>query len=172
MHLEPDYKGGFRVPTVRWTINEYDFFDELKDLLSVYTDAEECLLSEERSALDVLTEHMERYLEAQEERKKVSQKLNALKRKIDAGQRDCYDEDDEITKVGQDMTKQFLMLCDETGMEALKNVFRESSVQFLEVQGLSLNNENRLNILVTPVISPVNPAHAPIPTVSEQQAEK
>ncbi len=56
------------------------------------------------------------------------------------------------------MSKQFILLCDEVGMLKLQDVFKENTVQFLEVQGLNLNAENKLNILVTPVLPPVTPA--------------
>lgn len=74
-----------------------DVSDELKDLLKVYTDAEEHLLSKEKSALESVESVMKRYLEAKEERKKVSQKLNSLKQKLAAGKPcpSCEDEEDE-----------------------------------------------------------------------------
>lgn len=77
-----------------------DVSDELKDLLKVYTDAEEHLLSKEKSALEAVESVMKRYLEAKDERRKVSAKLNSLKQKMAAGQspkdEDCdCDEDDE-----------------------------------------------------------------------------
>lgn len=56
------------------------------------------------------------------------------------------------------MSKQFLLLCDEIGMTNLQDVVKEGTIQFLEVQGLNLNAENKLNILVTPVLPPVTPA--------------
>lgn len=77
-----------------------DVSDELKDLLKVYIDAEEHLLGKEKSALEGVEALMKRYLEAKDERKKVSQKLNNLKMKLAAGQaprqEDCdCDEDEE-----------------------------------------------------------------------------
>lgn len=78
-----------------------DVSDELKDLLKVYTDAEEHLLSKEKSALESVEAVMKRYLEAKDERKKVTQKLNALKQKLAAGQPpkqedcDCDEDEDE-----------------------------------------------------------------------------
>lgn len=78
-----------------------DVSDELKDLFKVYTDAEEHLLSKEKSALESVESVMKRYLDAKEERKKVSQKLNALKQKLAAGQPpkqeecDCDEDEDE-----------------------------------------------------------------------------
>lgn len=70
------------------------------------------------------------------------------------------------------MDKQFLMLCDETGMMDLKSVFREGTIQFLEVQGLSLNTDNKLNLLVTPVLPPVPPAFAALPTGAPAEPEQ
>ncbi len=63
-----------------------DVSEELKDLFKVYTDAEEHLKSKEKSALESLTHCMKRYLEAQAETLKVTQKLNTLKQKLAAGQ--------------------------------------------------------------------------------------
>lgn len=59
-----------------------DVNEELVDLLKVYTDAEEHLLSKEKFALEILESMMRRYLESKDERKKVSQKLEALKQKM------------------------------------------------------------------------------------------
>lgn len=56
------------------------------------------------------------------------------------------------------MTRQFLLICDEAGMKTLESAFKSETIQFLEVQGMNLNGENKLNLLVTPVLSPVPPA--------------
>lgn len=75
------------------------------------------------------------------------------------------------------MSKQFLLICDEIGLEVLKRAFREDCIQFLEVQGMNLNGENKINLLVTPVNPPVPPAQISIPAVDtpadsqEQQPE-
>jgi len=61
--------------------------------------------------------------------------------------------------------KQYLLLCDEAGIDALKAVFRPESVQFLEVQGMGVAAGNQFNILVTPVLPPVNPMPAMQPPV-------
>lgn len=64
-------------------------------------------------------------------------------------------------------------MMDEEGMQAIDGLFK--GLQFLEVQGLGLNQENKVNILVTPVIPPVTPAFAtqmPIPPAPEQPAEE
>lgn len=58
------------------------------------------------------------------------------------------------------MSKQYLLLCDEHGLTVLKHLFKSESLQFLEVQGMNLNAENQYNLLVTPVIPPVNPVVA------------
>ncbi len=55
------------------------------------------------------------------------------------------------------MEKQYLLLCGEQAKAALEAVLK--GVEFLEVQGMNLNGENKLNILVTPVIPPVNQAY-------------
>ena len=57
------------------------------------------------------------------------------------------------------MSKQFILICGEEAMKTLESVLK--GVEFLEVQGLNLNNENKLNLLVTPVIPPVTPAYVP-----------
>jgi len=64
------------------------------------------------------------------------------------------------------MSKQYLLLCDESGIESLRAVFK--SVQFLEVQGMNLNAENRLNLLVTPVNPPVTPVVFAPPPAQDQ----
>ena len=53
--------------------------------------------------------------------------------------------------------KQYLLMCDESSMSVLSHILKDNTVQFLEVQGVNLNSENKYNILVTPVIPPVNP---------------
>lgn len=58
--------------------------------------------------------------------------------------------------------KQYLLLCDDDTKVALENVIK--GIEFLEVQGMNLNAENKYNLLVTPVLPPVNPAvFTPIP---------
>jgi len=69
--------------------------DELEDLLKVYTDAEEHLSQKEKQALETMTSCMKRYLDAQEERRKVTLKLNTLKHKLEVGQREEEVEDEE-----------------------------------------------------------------------------
>lgn len=74
-----------------------DVSEELKDLYKVYTDAEEHLITKEKQALETVTAQMKRYIAAQEERQKVSQKLNALKHKLAQGQpcQGCGEDEDE-----------------------------------------------------------------------------
>ena len=55
--------------------------------------------------------------------------------------------------------KQYLLMCDDSGMQAIKQVCNDT-VQFLEVQGMTMNG-TAVNILVTPILPPVNPM-API----------
>lgn len=72
------------------------------------------------------------------------------------------------------MSKQYLLICSDEAKIALEAAIK--GIEFLEVQGLNLNNENKLNLLVTPVIPPVNPAvlppQMPIPPAPEQPAEE
>lgn len=56
------------------------------------------------------------------------------------------------------MSKQYVLIVDEVGMEALNAFIKIGSIQYLELQGLNLNTENKYNILVTPVLPPLNPA--------------
>lgn len=59
-----------------------DVGDELKDLLRVYVDAEENLRGREAQHLETMTHCMKRYLEAKDERIKISSKLHTLKEKM------------------------------------------------------------------------------------------
>ncbi len=63
--------------------------------------------------------------------------------------------------MGKKMSKQYLMMCDENGIDILNALFKPEVVQFLEVKGMNLNGQNTLNILVTPVLPPLNPAFIP-----------
>ena len=72
-----------------------DISDELKDILKVYTDAEEHLLRNEKSALEIVTSNMKRYIQAQDERKNVSNKLTILKEKLAHGESVRDEESDE-----------------------------------------------------------------------------
>lgn len=56
------------------------------------------------------------------------------------------------------MSKQYVLVVDEVGLEALNAFIKTGSIQYLELQGLNLNAENKYNLLVTPVLPPVNPA--------------
>lgn len=73
--------------------------------------------------------------------------------------------------------KQFLMICDEKGIEVLKNAFKGECIQFLEVQGMGMGPGNAYNLLVTPILPPINQADAPVenpgqqPVVTETPAE-
>ena len=71
------------------------------------------------------------------------------------------------------MNKQYAIVVDDVGMALLTALMKPGSVQFLELQGLNLNAENKYNILVTPVLPPVNPATfepAPQPPVDQEPA--
>lgn len=59
------------------------------------------------------------------------------------------------------MSKQYILICDEAGMESLSKTFKSETVQFLEVQGMIANGANNFNVLVTPIIPPLNPAVIP-----------
>ena len=74
-----------------------DVSDELKDLLKVYTDAEEHLKRKEAEQLAQLTTSMQRFLNCQKEREDVSRKLSNLKLKMSQGQKceGCGEDHDE-----------------------------------------------------------------------------
>lgn len=48
------------------------------------------------------------------------------------------------------MSKQYVLVCDEAGMQALANVFIGKSIQFLEVQGMDVGGDRNISALVTP----------------------
>lgn len=66
--------------------------------------------------------------------------------------------------------KQYLMLCDERGMEILRSVFQ--NIQFLEVQGMNMSPANQFNLLVTPIIPPVPQADVGVEQPVQQEALK
>ncbi len=49
------------------------------------------------------------------------------------------------------MTKQYLLLCTEEGRKTIAAFAR--GVDFIEVQGVSFNNESKMHLLATPVAS-------------------
>ncbi len=57
--------------------------------------------------------------------------------------------------------KQYLMLCDDSGMELFKKLFSTTTIQFLEVQGMSIQGNPNVNIMVTPVVPPITPMQVP-----------
>ena len=72
--------------------------------------------------------------------------------------------------------KQYLLLVDDTTKAAFEAVCPK--IQFLEVQGLNLNGENKLQMLATPVYPPVTQATvtppappAPTPDVAPTSEE-
>jgi len=72
-----------------------DVSEELKDLLKVYTDAEEHLKRREAEALSSVTDYMKRYIKIQDERKEISNKLSTLMSKIAPPKCDACDEDEQ-----------------------------------------------------------------------------
>lgn len=50
--------------------------------------------------------------------------------------------------------KQYLLLVDDNSKLALESAI--NGIQFLEVQGINLNNENKIQLLATPVLPQVN----------------
>lgn len=82
-------------PVIRETKMLNDMKDEMDDLLNVYTSGEEHLKYKERAALDSLTYCMKRYIEAQEERKTMSDKLRNFKEKLEAVENNDYDDEEE-----------------------------------------------------------------------------
>jgi hypothetical protein len=59
--------------------------------------------------------------------------------------------------------KQYLMLCDENGLQYLRAILRPETIQFLEVQGMNVGTDNKFNVLVTPVLAPVPPVEGQVP---------
>lgn len=51
--------------------------------------------------------------------------------------------------------KQFVVLCSEQGMSRIADVLKHDVVQFLEIQGMSMGEEGKFNVLVTPLPQPV-----------------
>lgn len=47
--------------------------------------------------------------------------------------------------------KQYVMICEESNMNLLRTIFRDGLFQFLEVQGMSMGEEGKFNVLVTPI---------------------
>lgn len=64
------------------------------------------------------------------------------------------------------MSKQFLMMVEEEGLERFKAMFRDD-VKFLEIQGMDINGNAGIKLLCTPVQPPVNPVMA-LPVPEEQ----
>lgn len=68
--------------------------EELKDLLRIYTDAEEHLRKKVEYTMQSLKAYMKKYLEEDEEHKKVLVKLSVLKNKM-KGEKPQEQEEDE-----------------------------------------------------------------------------
>jgi hypothetical protein len=69
--------------------------DELADLLKVYNDAETHLIRKEKSSMECLMMYMKGFIEVNEERVKVSKKLEALKKKMDMSNKPEENEDED-----------------------------------------------------------------------------
>lgn len=54
------------------------------------------------------------------------------------------------------MDKQYTILVNEMGRALLERIFQSGIIDFLELQGANLNNEGKFNILLTPVLPPLN----------------
>lgn len=57
--------------------------------------------------------------------------------------------------------KQYILVCDENGMGALTKMLRADAIQFLEVQGMTMGENNHYNLLVTPIVPQLAPAEVP-----------
>lgn len=69
--------------------------------------------------------------------------------------------------------RQYLMLVDDNTKPLFELLLPK--VQFLEVQGLNLNGENKFQMLATPVYTPVNSvpeSSMPVPTPEKQALEE
>ncbi len=65
--------------------------------------------------------------------------------------------------------KQFLMLCDENGVQFLRSLIRPETIQFLEIQGMNVGTDNKFNVLVTPVVPPLTPVVGEVPVSQETE---
>ena len=65
--------------------------------------------------------------------------------------------------------KQYLLLCDEVVRGKLEGCLK--GIEFLEIQGMNLNGENKFQILATPMIPSVMPALTDSQPELEVQAE-
>ena len=68
------------------------------------------------------------------------------------------------------MNKQYLLMVEDDVMAALQHCVK--GLQFIEVQGLSINSENKFNVIVTPVAPVLNQADAPPPPDVVKDEEK
>lgn len=57
--------------------------------------------------------------------------------------------------------KQFVLVCDEKGMEAISRVCN-GTVQFLEIQGMNVQ-DRPVMILTTPIVPPIEQVELPAP---------
>ena len=73
---------------------EIDVGSELKELLSIYQDAEKHLIIKEQQALDNFNIYMKLYLDSQQERKKITAKLESLTKKISDTENNEEDQDE------------------------------------------------------------------------------
>jgi tRNA uridine 5-carbamoylmethylation protein Kti12 len=72
-----------------------DVTEELKDLVKIYGEAEEHLKEKEESSLSQLVRFMKQFIEIQDERKRISQKLAGLTNKLRPHDHEDEEEDDE-----------------------------------------------------------------------------
>ncbi len=54
--------------------------------------------------------------------------------------------------------KQYILLCGEDGVSKLQSILIPNTIQFLEVQGMSMGDEGKFNLLVTPIPQSVEAA--------------
>jgi hypothetical protein len=65
------------------------------------------------------------------------------------------------------MAKQYLLMVDEQRLGNISEFLRLAGIQLLEVQGMNLNNEGKINVMITPIIPNIPQADIAIPAVEQ-----
>lgn len=67
------------------------------------------------------------------------------------------------------MAKQYLLMVDQTALPGLGEFLRIAGIQLLEVQGMNLNGDGKLNVMVTPILPNIPPAFIEPPALVDEQ---